>query len=594
MHQVEDDLEVTGADILGNISTGRGRSKASQVVIKRNPCKNLGTWNVRTMLNASKLENIKLEIMRLDIDILGVSEVRWSGNGDFWSDDYRVIYSGDETPGRAGVGFIINKKWGHQIVSKITYKDRLILIKLRAKPNDIVLIQVYFPTSDAEDDAIEEVYSGLEELCKLAKGEDNLIIMGDWNALVGEGAEGQELIPSDSTVDKWKKIKDAIHNAASNTLKRNSPEPRKPWINNNIIRDIEERRKYKNAMDNHGIRRYKELKKKINREAKFAREKWLEGKCQEVEQLLRNNRLDQAFNIIKKFFRGKKKLNRRIRDIDGNLILDNDKITTRWKKYLEALYQEGEAANLNNNNNPDMQGEEILRGEFSRSLKLMKTGKAAGTDDIAMELIQNASTELQDELFKLSIVEKELSNDQFGFRRNKGTREAILSLRLLIEKQIEFNKDTFIAFIDLEKAFDKVPWKGLFYTLEGIGADYKDRRIIYNLYKDQSAIIKVTDKTETAIIRKGVRQGCPLSPALFKISVKQPIKEIRETLFRNKIGIKVGREIISFLRFADDIALLATNEHDLERALEEMSRCFQKYQLIINWQKTKVMMLLKL
>lgn len=78
-------------------------------------------------------------------------------------------------------------------MNKITCNDRLILIKLRTKPNDIVLFQVYFPTSDAEDDAIEEVYSGLEELCKLAKGEDNLIIMGDWNAIVGEGAEGQEV-----------------------------------------------------------------------------------------------------------------------------------------------------------------------------------------------------------------------------------------------------------------------------------------------------------------------------------------------------------------------------------------------------------------
>jgi len=173
-----------------------------------------------------------------------------------------------------------------------------------------------------------------------------------------------------------------------------------------------------------------------------------------------------------------------------------------------------------------------------------------------------------------SIVEKELSDDQFGFRRNKGTREATLSLRILIEKQIEFNKDTFIAFIDLKKAFDKVPWKGLFYTLEGIGADYKGRRIIYNLYKDQSAIIKVTDKTETAIIRKGIRQGCPLSPTQFNNYVEQPIKEIRETLLSYKIGIKVGGELISFLRFDDDIALLANNEHDLERALEEMARCF--------------------
>jgi hypothetical protein len=55
------------------------------------------------MLNTSKLENIKLEIKRLDINILGVSEVRWLGNGDFWSVDYRIIYSGDKKPRRAGI-----------------------------------------------------------------------------------------------------------------------------------------------------------------------------------------------------------------------------------------------------------------------------------------------------------------------------------------------------------------------------------------------------------------------------------------------------------------------------------------------------------
>lgn len=116
----------------------------------------------------------------------------------------------------------------------------------------------------------------------------------------------------------------------------------------------------------------------------------------------------------------------------------------------------------------------------------------------------------------------------------------------------------------MEKAFDKVPWKNLFNTLEGIGVDYRDRRIIYNLYKDQSPSIKSTDKIETAIIRKDVRQGYLLLPTLFNIYVEQSIKEIRETFLRNKKGIKVGKEIISFLRFTEDIALLANNEHDLE------------------------------
>lgn len=56
-------------------------------------------------------------------------------------------------------------------------------------------------------------------------------------------------------------------------------------------------------------------------------------------------------------------------------------------------------------------------------------------------------------------IKKHVSNDQFGFRRNIETRVAILSLKILVEKQIEFDKDTFIAFIDLEKTFDNVPWK---------------------------------------------------------------------------------------------------------------------------------------
>lgn len=130
MNQVVDDLEVTETNIFGNINIRWGRSKVSQVVIRRISWKNIGIWNVRTMLNTGKLVNIKLKIMRLDIDILGGSEVIWSGNGDFWSYDYRMIYSDDETLGQLGVEFIINKKWSHQIMNKIAYNDRLILISL--------------------------------------------------------------------------------------------------------------------------------------------------------------------------------------------------------------------------------------------------------------------------------------------------------------------------------------------------------------------------------------------------------------------------------------------------------------------------------
>lgn len=77
---------------------------------------------------------------------------------------------------------------------------------------------------------------------------------------------------------------------------------------------ILKRLKYKTYRDTHGIRRYKKLKNKINKEAKCSREKRLEEKCQEVKPFFRNNRMDQTFNIIKKFFKEKTKLNCKIKE----------------------------------------------------------------------------------------------------------------------------------------------------------------------------------------------------------------------------------------------------------------------------------------
>lgn len=132
------------------------------------------------MLQGEKLENIKMEMIRLKIDILRVIEVRWPNNGDFWSNEFRIIYLEGDISGRAGIGFILNKKWGYQVIKKVTYSDRLALITLKAKPNNIEIIQIYIPTSNANDE-VGEIYARIEKLIKLTKGEDNLIIMGDWN-----------------------------------------------------------------------------------------------------------------------------------------------------------------------------------------------------------------------------------------------------------------------------------------------------------------------------------------------------------------------------------------------------------------------------
>lgn len=102
-----------------------GRNIATlQDTYDKNKMQRIRTWNVQIMLKIRKLENIKTEIKRLDIGILGLCEIRWPDNGDFWSDDIRVIHT-NSTKGQAGVGIALNKKWGKRVTNVVTYSSRL-------------------------------------------------------------------------------------------------------------------------------------------------------------------------------------------------------------------------------------------------------------------------------------------------------------------------------------------------------------------------------------------------------------------------------------------------------------------------------------
>ena len=103
----------------------------------------------------------------------------------------------------------------------------------------------------------------------------------------------------------------------------------------------------------------------------------------------------------------------------------------------------------------------------------------------------------------------EISETQFGFMADKGTRNAIFALRTLMERAIEVQKDLYLCFIDYSKAFDKVGHSDLFDILQGINCDGKDLRVIRNLYWEQEAAIRVdSDCSEYRPICRGVRQGC--------------------------------------------------------------------------------------
>jgi exonuclease III len=121
-----------------------------------------------------------------EVSVLGVSEVRWRGQGEIKSGDFTVYYSGGERAEKI-VAIVVHGSIVRSVVKKIIYNDRTIAIKLQAEPINILIVQVYMPTSEHEDDEVEELYGIIEEILEEdGKGVTNTIIMGDWNSFVGD------------------------------------------------------------------------------------------------------------------------------------------------------------------------------------------------------------------------------------------------------------------------------------------------------------------------------------------------------------------------------------------------------------------------
>jgi len=113
---------------------------------------------------------------------------------------------------------------------------------------------------------------------------------------------------------------------------------------------------------------------------------------------LKSNKMEQAFKLITKFFKNKTKRHDKIRDANGNLILDNEGKMRRWKQYIEELYQgTDEISDVQNSGNTDDQGITILKDEYSKALEEMRRNKAPGVDNIPIELIQNSEETVKEE-----------------------------------------------------------------------------------------------------------------------------------------------------------------------------------------------------
>ena len=759
------------------------RSSPSEILTTKHRYKEeslrIATWNARTLLKAGKLENMKREMARMNINILGVCETRWTDEGDYYSDGYRVLHGGGSEH-RNGVAVILDKRTAASVV-KVSYEgDRLMLVKLRGKPTDIVIVQVYMPTSEHKEEEVEDMYEKIEELLdRETVGRDYVVVMGDWNAVVGEGKEdnivghyglgnrnerGEKLVdfcrrrqlyiantwfcqdrrrrytwtkpgntgryqidyiltktrfwnsvsnaksypgadadsdhnPVVATVrvklkkfnkkgkrvrydferlkdyltamdyrsqtnleletieeeacnvnQRWQQLKESVLKSANEVLgQKTMTSNRKPWVTTEMIDRMEERRRWKNVNSDEGRKKYRELNNQLRRATDKARQKWWEEQCQELEVLEKSGRSDLLYQKVTQLTKNqrKKKKTACIKDKDGRKLTEPDAVCSRWKQYIEQLYDKEnkptEDAVKNEEEDTDGAGAEILFSEFEKALADLKNGKAEGIDGIPAELLKALGCTAKKELFEIckeiylsgewpddmmaSIVipiekkqgaqecvefrtislvshaskillkiltrrleakaEAFLGDDQYGFRRGCGTREGIAAMRTLYERSLEYDNKVYVCFVDYEKAFDRVNWVKLMAVLQSIGIDWRDRKLIKNLYWKQTAYVRIGDMlSERCEIGRGVRQGCSLSPLLYNIYDEAMMREALEEVDH---GVKVGGQLIKTIRFADDKAVTASSQRGLQQLMDNIDRVTKEYGMKINVKKTKVM-----
>lgn len=334
---------------LRGLSPGR-EGHAEQVTPDHNPAtaannmKNLrkrikiGTWNVNTLYQPGKLSNVIKEMKRLEVNIMGTAEARWTGSGKFISEKYTIIYAGEETH-KGGVALIMDEDTAKCCKEYWAVSPRVLLVKIQAKPFNINIIQVYAPTNDHTEKEVDTFYQDLVNAMKTCKSQDIIMVMGDLNAKVGKGPRGKAAGPHglgerNERGDRWVEWCEGNNMIITNTWFQNHPRRIWTWKSpgdstRNQIDYITISKRFRNAVkhakcypgadcgsDHAPVIANLELKlKKIKDKTNGIKYDW--------------NKLGNNVELAEDY---KERLTNRFKGMD-----DEEDVDNKWRKYKEAL-----------------------------------------------------------------------------------------------------------------------------------------------------------------------------------------------------------------------------------------------------------------
>ena len=402
--------------------------------------------------------------------------------------------------------------------------------------------------------------------------------------------------------------------------------------------------------------RYKVKKAEVKREVKEAKRaadfRWGQSFGSDFEQ---NKK--KFWKEVKRVRKGGSRNEETVRDQNGCLVRENEARKRWAEYYESLLNVEDDREpdvrvreGIEVPVFDDVNEREITKDEVERALRETKVGKAAGVDGVRAEMLKKGGVTVLEwlvrlfnvcfllsmvpvdwvcacivPLFKgkgdvfecsnyrgislLSVVgkvygrvlinrirdrtERVILEVQGGFRRGRGCMDQIFVVRQICEKYMAKGKDVYFAFMDLEKAYDRIDRSAMWSVLGMYGVDGKLLNAVKSLYEDSKAYVRVgNEMSEWFSVGVGLRQGCVMSPWLFNLFIDGVVREVNASVLGRGLGLVDERDHmweLNQLLFADDAVFVADSEEKLRQLVEEFGRVCERRKLRVNVAKSKVM-----
>ena len=446
---------------------------------------------------------------------------------------------------------------------------------------------------------------------------------------------GQEVLPDD-----WKTTANVIRETGRRVLGVSSGrkvDKETWWWNEEVQECIQRKRLAKKKWDTERTEESRQEYREMQRKVKVEVAKAKQGAYDDLYARLdsKEGEID-LYRLARQRDRDGKDVQqvRVIKDRDGSVLTGASSVMGRWKEYFEELMnvENEREQRLEEVSAVDQDVAKISQDEVRRALKRMKSGKAVGPDDIPVEVwkclgevavefltglfnrildsekmpeewrrsvlvpifknkgdVQSCGNyrgiKLMSHTMKLweRVVEARLRAEvsiceqQYGFMPKKSTTEAVFALRMLIEKYREGQRELHCVFVDLEKAYDRVPREELWYCMRKSGVAEKYVRAVQDMYEDCQTVVRcAVGVTEEFKVEVGLHQGSALSPFLFAMVMDRLTDEVRQ-------------ESPWTMMFADDIVICSESREEVEEKLERWRFVLERRGMRVSRSKTEYM-----